>query len=103
MSDDKVPQRNDSSVFVEIHAIGEPLDRITLMELGRVPIVGEEIFTPPDHCLKVVRVIHLGETTIETFPRWAHQRDYPRVGCVAAFVECTDDAFDPSVLPENHL
>ena len=104
MSESNVPERTDSSVFVEIHECNEPFDASTILELGRVPVVGEEIFVAPDHCLKVIRVIHLGDNKIQKFPRWAHQKEYSRVGNVAAFVECTTDAFNPSsVLPPDYL
>lgn len=104
MADDNSLERTDTYVFVSVHEDELSSERSTLMQLGRVPLVGEEIYFPADHCLRVTRVIHLGAngSSIDQFPRSAHAREYPRVGSVCALVVCVSEAFDPDLIPDDH-
>lgn len=91
--------RTDSHVFVIVHEIGTPKQATTLMQLGRVPSAGEFIFMAGDHCLKVERVIHIADGNVKSFPRYAHDRERPRVGTYSAFVEVSEtNAFTPADL-----
>lgn len=76
-------------MFVVIHEEDLPKDASTLIEVGRVPIVGEYIWVDDEHQCEVLKVIHTPDRDWQRFPSFAHDRERKREGRIVALLEVT--------------